>query len=110
MYGDGARNGLEPELLPDGGDGIELCGDGDGELLIYGDGVRGDGFSSAGDGAVSGFSGILLNVRRDEVSGTGETCRLTGFELLSGFSGIAEWAEPASGETATGPTTSPLAL
>lgn len=25
MYGDGARNGLEPELLPDGGDGIELC-------------------------------------------------------------------------------------
>ena len=108
MYGDGARNGLEPELLPDGGDGIELCGDG--ELLIYGDGVRGDGFSSAGDGAVSGFSGILLNVRRDEVSGTGETCRLTGVELLSGFFGIAEGAEPASGETATGPTTSPLAL
>ena len=108
MYGDGARNGLEPELLPDGDDGIELCGDG--ELLKYGDGVRGDGFSSAGDGAVSGFSGILLNVRRDEVSGTEETCRLTGFELLSGFFGIAEWAEPASGETATGPTTSPLAL
>lgn len=110
MNGDGVRNGLEPEPLPDGDDGIELRGDGDGELLIYGDGVRGDGLVSAGGGAVSGFSGMLLNVRRDEVSGVGETCRLTGFELLAGVFGIAEWAEPASGETATGPTTSPLTL